>query len=82
MLFYAGMNGEKSMISIKKRIFNNYFLNLNISKTMAYTELKFGVYILHTHPEGTVSQIFHLRLSFHFMPKIGKLFAKFLKLIF
>ena len=66
----------------KKRIFNNYFLNLNISKTMEYTELKFGVHILHTYPEGMMSQIFYLGLSFYFMPKIGKLFAKFLKLIF
>ena len=49
---------------------------------MTYTELDFGVVILHTHPEGTVSQIFHVGLSFYFMPKIGKLFAKFLKLIF
>ena len=53
-------------------------LNLNISKTMAYTEFKLGVLILHTHPEGMVSQIFHLGLGFYFMPKIGKLFAKFL----
>ena len=49
---------------------------------MAYTEFKFWVLILHTHPEGTVSQIFDLGLSFHFMSKIGKLFAKFLKIIF
>ena len=39
----------------KKLIFNNSFLNLNISKTMTYTELNFAVLILHTHPEGTVS---------------------------
>ena len=40
---------------------------------MAFTEFKFCVLILHTHPEGTVSQIFHLGFSFHSMPKIGKL---------
>ena len=69
------------MIS-QKTNFCNYFFNLNISKTMAYTEFKLCVLILHTHPEGTVSQILYLGLSFHFMSKIGKLFAKFLKIIF
>ena len=49
---------------------------------MAYTEFKFGVVILDIHAEGTLSQIFHLGLSFDLMPKIGKLFAKFLKIIF
>ena len=49
---------------------------------MAYTEFKCGVLIPHTHEEGTVSQIFHLHLSFHFMPKIGKVFVNFLKIIF
>ena len=66
----------------KKLFFYNYVLNLNISKTKACTEFIVCVLILHTHPEGTVSQIFHLGLSFHFMPKVGKLFAKFLKIIF
>ena len=69
------------MISKKKLVFNNYFLNLNISKTMAYTEFKFCALILHTNPEGTVSHIIHLCLGFYFMPKIGKLFSKFLKII-
>ena len=32
---------------------------------------------LGTLMEGTVSQIFHLRLSFYFMTKNGKLFAFF-----
>ena len=32
---------------------------------------------LGTLMERTVSQIFHLRLSFHFMTKNGKLFAFF-----
>ena len=66
----------------KKLFFYNYFLNLNISITMAYTQFKFCFLILHTHSEGTVSQIFHLGLSSHFMPKIGKLFVKILNIIF
>ena len=66
----------------KKLIFDNYFLNLNFSITMVYKELKFCFLILLTHSEGTVSQIFHLGLSFYFMSKNGKLFAKFVKLIF
>ena len=68
---------------IKKNYFsNNYFLNLNISITMAYREFKFCFLILHTHSEGTMSQIFHLGLSSHFMPKIRKLFVKILSIIF
>ena len=66
----------------KKLNFDNYCLNLNFAITMAHTDLKFGILILYTDSEGTVSQIFHLGLSFHFMPKIGKLFAKFLNIIF
>ena len=48
---------------------------------MECTDLKLYLFILHTHPEGTVSQISDLGLSFHLMPKIGKLYAKFLKII-
>ena len=70
------------MISQKNYFFTNMFLNLNISITMAYTELKFCFPIVHTHSEGTVSLILDLGLSFHFMPKIGKLFVKFLNIIF
>ena len=49
---------------------------------MAYTIFKFCLLILHTHSEGTVSQICHLGLSSHFMLKIGKLFVKILNIIF
>ena len=66
----------------KKLFFDNYFLNLNFSITMAHTDLKFCFPILHTHSEGTVSQIFHLGFSFHFMSKIGRLFAKLPNIIF
>ena len=49
---------------------------------MAYIVFKFGFLILHTYSEGTVSQIFHLGLGSHFLPKIGKLFVKILNIIF
>ena len=49
---------------------------------MPYTEFIFRFLVLDTHSEGTVSQIFHLGVSSHFMPKIGKLFVKFLNIIF
>ena len=64
----------------EKTIFYKYniILNFNISVTMAYTEFKFCFLILHTHSERIVSQVFHLGLSSHFMPKIGKLFVKLL----
>ena len=71
------------MISKKKHyFFYNNFSNLNISITMAYTVFKFCFLILHTHSEGTVSQISHLGLSSYFMPKIGKLIVKILNFIF
>ena len=66
----------------KKLFFYNNFSNLNISITMALTVFKFCFLILHTHSEGTVSQIFHLGLSSHFIPKIGKLIVKILNFIF
>ena len=66
----------------KQLIFDNYFLNLNFSITVAYTKFKFRLLILHTYLEGTVSQIFVLGLSFYFMHNIGKLLAKFLYIIF
>ena len=43
---------------LKKLIFDNYFSDLNFSKTMVYTRFKFCFLILYTHSEGTVSQIF------------------------
>ena len=49
---------------------------------MAYREFKLCLLILHTHTEGTVSQISHLGLSSHFMPQIGILFVKILSIIF
>ena len=52
-------------------------------KTMGYTDFKCCMLILHTHPEGTVSQFFfNLGLGFYFMTKNGKHFTKFVNIIF
>ena len=64
-----------------KNPFDQYFFNLNFSRTMA-SELTFCFHILNKHLEEIVSQIFHLRLSSYFMSKIGKLFEKSVKIIF
>ena len=66
----------------KNLFFDNHFLNLNFSITVAFTKFKCCFLILHTHPEGTMSQISVLGLSFYFMPTIWKLFAKFHNFIF
>ena len=39
-------------------IFDKYFLNVNFLITNEYTDFKFCLPSLHTHSEGTVSQIF------------------------
>ena len=65
-----------------KNPFDQYFFNLNFSITMASKELTFCSHILDKHLEEIVSQIFHLRLISYFMPKIGKLFEKSVKIIF
>ena len=70
------------IVTLKKVIFYNNFLNVAFSITIAHTESKFGLAIPHTHSEGTVSQIFDLGFSFYFMPKIGKHFVKFVNIIF
>ena len=48
------------MISQKNYFFYNNSSNLNISITMAYTVFTFCFLILHTHSEGTMSQIYNL----------------------
>ena len=47
-----------------------------------YTDFKFCLLILHTHPEGTMSQTFYLGLGFYFMSSHGKHFTKFVNIIF
>ena len=48
------------MISQKYVTFDNYFMNVNSSITEAYTAFKLCLLSLHTHLEGTVSQIPYL----------------------
>ena len=61
--------------------FDNNF-NVYFSVTMAYTDFKFCFHSLHTHSEGTASQIFNLGLGFHFMSKNGKHFPKIVSISF
>ena len=67
---------------LKKLIFDNIFLNVYFSITISYKDFKFCLLRLHIHPEGTVSQIFNLGLSFYSMSKNGKRFLKTLIIIF
>ena len=62
--------------NLKNQIFDNIFLNVHFSITMAYKDFKFSLLSPNTHSEGTVSQIFDLGLSFYFMSKKGKHFPK------
>ena len=66
----------------KNVIFDNQFLNVYFSITKAYTDIKFRLPSLHIHLEGTLSQIFNLGPSFHFVTKIGKHSINFVKIIF
>ena len=62
--------------------FDNIFLNVHFSITIAHTNFKFCLLSTHIRSEGTVSQIFYLGLSFYFMSKNGKHFLKFVGVIF
>ena len=57
------MGREKGKILI----FRVIFLNKDISIIVADIILKFCMWVLHILPEGSVSQIFYLGLSFYFM---------------
>ena len=48
-------------------VFHVIFLNKNISITGLDIVLQFLMPVLHTHPEGSMSQIFYLGPSFYFM---------------
>ena len=58
-------------------IFHLYFLKWDISFFVPHKRTKLVMANLGTLMEGKMSQIFHLRLSFYFMTKNGKLFAFF-----
>ena len=57
------MGREKGKI----QIFHVIFLNKDISVIVADMILKCCMLVLHILPEGSVSQIFYLGLSFYFM---------------
>ena len=63
-------------------IFHLYFLKLDISFIIQTKLTRLLFAYLGTVLEGTVSQIFYLRLSLIFMTKNGKLFAFFQNFIF
>ena len=71
------LNGKSKSV-----IFDNYFLNFDFLITLPCSDIKFCVLSLHTHLEGSMSQIFYLGLSFCFMTKIGKHFINFANIIF
>ena len=62
--------------------FHFYFLNRDFPFTFISPPLQVGNLVDNIHLEGTVSQIFHLGLSYHFILKNGKLFGIICKLIF
>ena len=57
----------------KNIFFDSYFFNVIFSITITYKDFKFCVLSLHTHSEGTVSQIFDIGFSFYFMSKKGNI---------
>ena len=66
----------------KNVFFDKYFFNVIFSIIKAFTDFKLCLLILHTHLEGTVSQILYLGPSFYFMTKIGKHFINFVNIIY
>ena len=52
--------------------FNTNCFDVNFSITIACTQSEFGLLILWTHVERTVSQILYLGLSSHVITKIRK----------
>ena len=72
-LRYKNNRAKKSNVDI----FHLYFLKWDISFIIINKLNKLFVANLRTLLEGTVSQIFYLRLSLNFMTKNGKLFAFF-----
>ena len=52
---------------LKKKDFHSSFLNWNISVKNCGNLMSFGRHVVRIHSKGTVSQIFYLGSSFHFM---------------
>ena len=56
---------------MKNIFFHFYFLNNDISGNIKVINMEFSVRFLKVGPEGSMSQIFYLGLSFNFMSKNG-----------
>ena len=66
---------NKQNNKLKNRIFDNNFVNVNFSLTIAHRDFKSRLLSLHTPLEEKVSHIFFLCLGFFFMSKNGKHFV-------
>ena len=66
----------------KNKVFDKYFLNVDLLITRTYTGFKSCLISLHTHLEGMVSQICYLGPSFYFMGKNGEHFMNVVIIIF
>ena len=66
----------------EKVIFDNFFFYLVSTVTIPPADFKFCLIGLHTHSEGTMSQIFYLGHTFYFMTKTGTHYVNFEKNIF
>ena len=62
--------------------FDQIFVNVHFSITIAHTNFKFCLLMPHIRSEGSVSQIIFLGLSFYSVSKNGKHFLKFVSIIF
>ena len=63
-LFFVAQIGTSKN---KNLIFHVIFLNKDISVTTLDITMKFSRLVLHTHAEGSMSQIVYLGPSFYFM---------------
>ena len=66
----------RSSGKLKNSLFFIYFFNKDISFNIPWKFLKFVMYVHTDHLEGTVSQIFFLGPSSHFMKSTKKSFKK------
>ena len=67
------------IIIFLNQFFDNYFLNVNFPIIMACTDLRFCLFILHTHFERTESQMFYLGPGFNVVSQPRKHFVSYIK---
>ena len=67
---------------LKRKFVLLLFLIVHISTNFVLDGLKFWMHVPNIHVEGTVSQIFVLGLSFHFMSKMGNFMIIHLNMFF